>query len=95
MVFEGAKYSIVTHLGINPVNGGIPLSDRSSSGIIAWSHGEVSMDLLMCEIYDIFLRWKSKKRGIIIIEYIRKYTIDISGFININPHIHPKWVIDE
>jgi len=63
MVFEGAKYSIVTHLGINPVNGGIPLSDRSSSGIIAWSHGEVSMDLLMCEIYDIFLRWKSKKKG--------------------------------
>jgi len=95
VVFVGAIYIIVIHLGINPVRGGIPLKDRSSRGISACNIGEVVMDLLICEIYAIFLKWSIKNNGIIISEYIKKYSSVINGFTSIKPHIHPICVIDE
>jgi len=88
-------YNIVIHLGINPVSGGIPLNDNRSSGISACNTGEVAMVLLICETYDIFLKWNIKNNGIIISEYIKKYSNVIKGFTNIKPHIHPICVIDE
>lgn len=94
-MFVGVKYSIVIHLGTNPVRGGIPLNDKRSSGISACSSGEVLIDLLICEIYDIFLKWNIKNNGMIIMEYIKKYNIVIKGFTSIKPHIHPICVIDE
>lgn len=37
---------IVIHFGINPVNGGIPLNDRSMSGTKSCIRGDIKLSLL-------------------------------------------------
>jgi hypothetical protein len=47
---RGERYSIVNHFGINPIIGGIPLMDRSSSGIIIFIDGYFDRLFRDCEI---------------------------------------------
>lgn len=41
---------IVSHFGINPVNGGIPLKDNSIIGIISCMIGDMIFILFSCEL---------------------------------------------
>lgn len=84
---------MVIHFGTNPVNGGIPLSDNSNSGI------EMCNERLS-NLFDLFILIKflvlnSKKSGVIISEYRIKYIIAIVCLIMARLIIHPKCVIDE
>lgn len=91
----GARYVIDNHFGINPVNGGIPLRDNNNNGIAICSRGEVFINLVIFDGAERFLIYMIRKSGMIIIEYIIKYVIDMRGLISNKPDIHPKWVIEE
>ncbi len=40
------KARMAIHFGINPVNGGIPLNDRSITGMASWNRGDLELILL-------------------------------------------------
>lgn len=63
-----ANELIVIHLGINPVNGGIPLKDRSRIGIIIWYMGEYEISLIELLLFAVCFLWKMMKSGQIIRE---------------------------
>lgn len=44
------RVKIVSHLGINPVNGGIPLKDNNIIGIISCIIGVIIFILFSCEL---------------------------------------------
>jgi len=67
-VFVLARIRIVIHFGINPVSGGIPLSDRSNIGIITFM---VLFEDNVCEMFEIYIVTfvlNNKKSGVIIVE---------------------------
>lgn len=84
------------HFGINPVNGGIPLRDSNSMGIIYIIIGVFVSTMFIEFLTFIFLMWKIRNSGLIINVYITKYIIVANGFIvAISAIIHPRCVIDE
>jgi hypothetical protein len=87
---------IIISLGINPVRGGRPPSDRINIIIADILH------LFICDAVDkclddiIFDLLNIEKSGTINEQYTIKYNIDINGLSIINRlMIHPVWVIDE
>jgi len=60
---------IVNHLGINPVNGGIPLSDSNITGIRNCIIGERKLSLLNCLLFDWELSLSMINNGIITEQY--------------------------
>lgn len=85
---------IVIHFGKNPSSGGIPLSDRRRNEIVREVCMMLVLDLLM--FVDKKFIYIIINSGMVIIEYIMRYIIDIAGlFGSINLDIHPMWVMDE
>jgi len=60
---------IVSHFGINPVNGGIPLNDKSITGNINCITGFIEFILLNCLLLDCRLNLSIKNKGVIIKQY--------------------------
>jgi hypothetical protein len=86
--------TMVIHFGKNPSNGGIPLSDKRRN--------EIMRDVCMMFVLDLLMLVNKKfiyiiiNSGMVIIEYIMRYMIDIAGlFGTINLDIQPMWVMDE
>lgn len=63
---------ITNHFGINPVNGGIPLSDNSIIGISSCIIGVIVLSLLNWLILIWLVKWSIINRGIIIRQYMVK-----------------------
>lgn len=61
---------MTSHFGINPVRGGIPLSDSNIIGIVSCMIGEDEFILLNCELCCWLKKLIIMNRGIIIEEYI-------------------------
>lgn len=62
---------IMSHFGINPVRGGIPLNDRSIIGTISWIIGIELLILLNWLLVCWFVIFRIINRGITIDEYKR------------------------
>jgi hypothetical protein len=69
---EWDNIEIVSHLGINPESGGIPLKDNKVNGINNWVNGSILIDLVDAFLEFIFSIFILIKNGIIIKEYIKK-----------------------
>lgn len=57
---------IVIHFGMNPVNGGIPLNDRSMSGTKSCIRGDIKLSLLNWFLLISLKVLIIKNRGIVI-----------------------------
>ena len=61
------REKIVSHLGINPVRGGRPASERSIIGKINWMVGDWRITFLIVDLEFIDLELNNRKIGEIII----------------------------
>lgn len=61
---------MVSHLGINPVRGGIPLKDNSMIGNKSWRIGDIIFILLNCLLLICLSVFIIINRGIVIRQYI-------------------------
>lgn len=87
---------IVIHLGIKPVNGGIPLRERRSRGIINCIRGDIEFSLLNWLLLINLKVLIIRNRGVITRQYIMKYVSVSMGFIIYNMlDIHPMCVMEE
>lgn len=60
---------IISHLGIKPVSGGIPLNDSNIIGIISWIMGIELLILLNWLLVCWFVMFKTINSGMTIDEY--------------------------
>jgi len=87
---------MVIHLGMNPINGGKPLNDRSIKGIRTLIKGLIEFNLFIWFLFSKDDLLIVKKIGIMIKEYMQKYTNEYNGFNDdVNLIIHPMCVRDE
>lgn len=87
---------MVNHFGINPVRGGIPLRDRSITGINSWMIGECLLISVSWLLFVELNAFRIRNSGVMISEYMIKYEMVNIGFITVSILvIHPMWVIDE
>lgn len=61
---------MVSHLGINPVSGGMPLRDNSIIGNKSWRAGDIIFILLNCLLLICLSVCIIINRGIVIRQYI-------------------------
>lgn len=87
---------IVTHFGINPVNGGKPPRDRRVKLNIIDILNEFINICGICKGDADFHEFNMINMGVIISEYMVKYSIGINVvLVRKPPIVHPIWVIEE
>lgn len=69
---DSAIIEIVIHFGINPVSGGIPLSDRRIRGMVNWYMGELLINLFDKFLFTMFFMYIIINIGLMIAEYTIK-----------------------
>jgi len=86
----------VSHLGINPVKGGSPPSDKNKIGKIKFWFLAFLLLIFICDRVLLFVLLSLRKIGVIKREYTIKYIIvGIDIFLYTRANIHPMCVIDE